>query len=112
MVSLTKDLGRYFGTDKGLLIVRAPDDESLKLRDGDVIQRIDGREPTSVTHAMRILGSYQSGETLEIEIMRDKKRQTVSVEMPDNRQSYVGEFGFSGPVEVGERFDAFRRNVK
>jgi S1-C subfamily serine protease len=112
MVSLTKDLGRYFGTDKGLLIVRAPDDESLKLRDGDVIQRIDGREPTSVTHAMRILGSYQSGETLEIEIMRDKKRQTVSVEMPDNRQSYVGEFGFSGPVEVGERFDAFSRNVK
>jgi S1-C subfamily serine protease len=92
MVSLTEDLGRYFGTDKGLLIVRAPEDESLKLRDGDVIRTIDGREPASVTHAMRILGSYQSGETLEIEIMRDKKRLTVSVEMPDNRQSDVREW--------------------
>jgi S1-C subfamily serine protease len=92
MVSLTEDLGRYFGTDKGLLIVRAPEDENLKLRDGDVIRSIDGREPASVTHAMRILGSYQSGETLEIEIMRDKKRLTVSVEMPDNRQSHAREW--------------------
>jgi S1-C subfamily serine protease len=92
MVSLTEDLGRYFGTDKGLLIVRAPQDENLKLRDGDVIRSIDGREPASVTHAMRILGSYQSGETLEIEIMRDKKRLTVSVEMPDNRQSHAREW--------------------
>ncbi|MEX2122337.1 MAG: PDZ domain-containing protein [Woeseia sp.] len=100
MVSLTEDLGRYFGTDKGLLIVRAPEDDDLKLRDGDVIQHIDGREPTSVSHAMRILGSYQSGETLEIEIMRDKKRQTVSVEMPDNRQSSAAEFHFSLPATM------------
>jgi S1-C subfamily serine protease len=87
LVTLTERLGRYFGTDKGLLVVRAPEDDKLKLEDGDVIQRIDGREPTSVSHAMRILGSYQSGEKFAIEIMRDKKRQTLSVEMPDNRQS-------------------------
>jgi S1-C subfamily serine protease len=98
MVSLTEDLGRYFGTEEGLLIVRAPQDDDLKLRDGDVIQRIDGREPTSVSHAMRILGSYQSGETLELQIMRDKKRQTLSVEMPDNRRSAMREFGFSVPA--------------
>jgi len=100
MVSLTEDLGRYFGTDEGLLVVRAPEDDNLKLRDGDVIQSIDGREPTSVSHAMRILGSYQGGETLEIEIMRDRKRQTVSVEMPDNRQSAAGEVRFSLPMMI------------
>ncbi len=87
MVTLTERLGRYFGTDKGLLVVRAPDDESLKLQDGDVIQSIDGREPTSVSHAMRILGSYQSGEQLEMRIMRDKRKQTLKIEMPDNRSS-------------------------
>ncbi|HEX2139832.1 MAG TPA: PDZ domain-containing protein [Woeseiaceae bacterium] len=86
MVSLTEDLGRYFGTDSGLLVVRAPEDESLKLRDGDVIQSIDGREPTSVSHAMRILGSYAGGETLQIQIMRDRKRETLSIEVPDRRQ--------------------------
>lgn len=88
MVSLTSDLGRYFGTEKGLLVVRAPSDGNLKLRDGDVIQRIDGREPTSVSHAMRILASYQGGETLELEIMRDRKREKLSVEMPDDRRSH------------------------
>ena len=80
------------GTDSGLLVVRAPADEALQLRDGDVIQRIDGREPTSVSHAMRILASYQGGEKLEIEIMRDKKRQTLSVEMPDHRQGALQQF--------------------
>jgi S1-C subfamily serine protease len=87
MVRLTERLGKYFGTDKGLLVVRAPDDKTLKLEDGDVIQSIDGREPKSVSHAMRILGSYQSGEALELQIMRDKRRQTLKIEMPDNRSS-------------------------
>jgi C-terminal processing protease CtpA/Prc len=87
LVTLTERLGSYFGTDQGLLIVRAPKNEELKLQDGDVIQSIDGRKPTSVNHAMRILGSYQSGETVKIEIMRDKRRQTINIEVPDNRQS-------------------------
>ena len=86
---LTERLGKYFGTDKGLLVVRAPEDESLKLEDGDVIQSIDGRDPKSVSHAMRILGSYQSGEELQLQIMRDKRRQTLKIQMPDNRSSWV-----------------------
>ncbi len=87
MVTLTEDLGRYFGTDKGLLVVRAPADENLKLKDGDVIHAIDGRTPASVSHAVRILGSYQAGEKLEIDIVRDKRPQTLDIEIPDNRQS-------------------------
>ena len=91
MVELTEDLGRYFGTDEGFLVVSAPKGENLKLRDGDVIQSIDGREPRSVSHTIRILSSYQSGETLEIKIMRDKRRQTLKIEMPDNRIGRVDE---------------------
>ncbi|HEX7719740.1 MAG TPA: PDZ domain-containing protein, partial [Woeseiaceae bacterium] len=98
MVSLTRDLGEYFGTDQGLLVVRAPSDEQLKLRDGDVIQRIDGREPTSVSHAMRILGSYQGGETLQLEIMRKRKKETLSIDVPDHRQSFVPRFGTMAPA--------------
>jgi C-terminal processing protease CtpA/Prc len=98
LVSLTERLGSYFGTDKGLLVVRAPDNEGFKLEDGDVIQRIDGREPTSVSHAMRILGSYQAGEKFEMEIMRDKKKQMLEVDMPDNRQSRLN--GLSGHREM------------
>ena len=89
MVKLTDRLGSYFGTDEGLLIVRAPNNEELKLEDGDVILNIDGREPTSVSHALRILGSYQAGETLEIDIMRDKRKRTLEIVMPDSRRSHV-----------------------
>lgn len=92
LVSLTKDLGRYFGADEGMLVVRAPSDAALQLKDGDVIRAIGGRKPQSVPHAIRILGSYQPGETLEIEIMRDKKRQTLKVEVPDNRRGGIEQF--------------------
>ncbi len=87
LVNLTERLGSYFGTDQGLLVVRAPEDEDLLLEDGDVILSIDGRTPTSVRHAMRILGSYESGEELNIEIMRDKRKRSITLEIPDNRQS-------------------------
>ncbi len=89
LVELNEGLGRYFGTDAGLLVVSAPKSEALKLKDGDVIQSIDGREPTSVGHAMRILSSYQAGEKLELGIMRDKRRQTLNIELPDDRTSML-----------------------
>lgn len=89
LVELNAGLGKYFGTDEGLLVVNAPEASSWQLEDGDVIQKIDGREPTSVRHALRILSSYQSGESLKIEIMRDQKRRTLSVEMPDDVSSRV-----------------------
>ena len=52
LLSLSPALGKYFGTDKGLLVVRAPRDERLQLQDGDVILDIDGRVPKLV-HRMR-----------------------------------------------------------
>ncbi len=98
LVSLSKDLGRYFGAESGLLVISAP--KSLKLRDGDVIMRIDGREPSSVNHCMRILGSYQPGEKLELAIMRDKKPQTIEIEVPGDRSSRL-EPGMPSPELPG-----------
>jgi C-terminal processing protease CtpA/Prc len=89
LVELNEGLGRYFGTGSGLLVVSAPKSDSLQLQDGDVIESIDGREPKSVGHAMRILGSYQAGEKLELGIMRDKRRQTLNIEVPDDRSSML-----------------------
>jgi predicted metalloprotease with PDZ domain len=84
LATLTPKLGRYFGTDKGVLVVRAPADEAFKLEDGDVILSIDGREPTSGSHATRILASYQPGEKIAIRIMRDHKSLNVETKLPDN----------------------------
>jgi len=89
LVSLTPQLGKYFGTDKGVLVVRAPKD--FKLEDGDVILAIDGREPTSGSHATRILGSYQPGEKIAIKVMRQQKTVNVETTLPER-----GRFGRPG----------------
>ena len=82
LVSLTPDLGGYFGTKEGLLVVKAPGDSSLPLRSGDVLLLIGGRRPTSPSHAMRILRSYEAGETVAIEILRKQKRVSLAWQVP------------------------------
>jgi S1-C subfamily serine protease len=77
LIEMNADLGEYFGTNEGLLVTQAPD-SGIPLRSGDVILTIDGRKPTSVAHAFRIIGSYEDGETVRAEVMR--KRQRVNVE--------------------------------
>jgi S1-C subfamily serine protease len=84
LVSLNPDLGEYFGTTEGLLVVRAPEEASLNLKAGDVILRIGGRTPTSQASAARILRSYDEGETVEFEITRQKRRMTVTGTIPEH----------------------------
>ena len=57
LVPVTPKLGQYFGTDKGLLVVRAPAEAGAKLEEGDVLLTIGGRTPENPRHAFRILGS-------------------------------------------------------
>lgn len=83
LVALTPKLGQYFGTEKGLLVLRAPRDSRLGLEEGDVIMDIAGRVPTGPDHARRILGSYQSGEKLVINVMRMKKKVAVNIDVPE-----------------------------
>ena len=85
LVELTPELGSYFGTDAGILVVRAPSDV-IYLEDGDVILEIGGRRPNSTTHTMRILGSFDPGETLELTIMRDQRRQTLEIVLSEGAQ--------------------------
>jgi hypothetical protein len=84
LVTLTPALGRYFGAEKGVLVARAPEDADFGLQDGDVILAIGGREPQSGSHAMRILRSYQPGESVELRILRDRRAQTLSAKVPES----------------------------
>jgi S1-C subfamily serine protease len=84
LVELSPQLGKYFGVDKGLLVVRAPHDERFKLQDGDVILDIDGRTPSGVSHAFQILSSYRSGETVKLHVMRQQKRVELPVQVPES----------------------------
>jgi predicted metalloprotease with PDZ domain len=84
LATLTPRLGSYFGSEQGVLVVRAPADGAVKLEDGDVILAIDGRQPTSGSHATRILSSYQPGEKLTLRIIRQHKTLEVDATLPEN----------------------------
>ena len=83
LAELSEGLGKYFGTDKGVLVVKAPSNETLQLQDGDVILDIGGREPNDPIHALRILQSYDAGESMELQVMRDKRKRTLEVTVPE-----------------------------
>ncbi|HET7251326.1 MAG TPA: PDZ domain-containing protein [Gemmatimonadales bacterium] len=100
LVTLNPDLGDYFGTKEGVLVVKAPTDSGLPLKSGDVILSIGGRKPTSPAHAMRILRSYDAGETVSIEIMRHQKRSTISWTVPDENRRWKVR---AAPRERGEQ---------
>lgn len=77
LAPLNPDLGRYFGSSDGILVISVPDDSRLGLKGGDVVLTVDGRSPSSPSHLLRILRSYEAGESFKLDIMRDKKRLTV-----------------------------------
>jgi len=82
LVPITPKLGQYFGTDKGLLVVRAPSEPGFQLEEGDVLLSIDGRTPDSPGHAFRILRSYQPGEKVKIGVLRNRKRLDLEIVTP------------------------------
>jgi S1-C subfamily serine protease len=88
LVKLNPELGEYFGTREGVLVVSAPEDSSLALKGGDVILTIGGRKPSSPMQAMRILRTYESGESVAIEVMRKQKRVTVTWKVPESEDHY------------------------
>jgi S1-C subfamily serine protease len=84
LAPMNPDLGQYFGTSEGVLVINVPRESTLGVKPGDVILTIDGRKASGVASFFRILRSYDPGDTFKLEIMRNKSRTTVTgkVEKP------------------------------
>jgi S1-C subfamily serine protease len=82
LVTLTPALGEYFGVEEGLLVVRAGQAAELGFRDGDVILDLGGRVPQSPEHALRIMASFEPGESLQAAIMRQRRREALAIRVP------------------------------
>jgi membrane-associated protease RseP (regulator of RpoE activity) len=80
LAPLNPDLGQYFGATEGVLVISSAD-STLGLKGGDVVLSVDGRRPEGPGHLMRILRSYEPGETFKLDILRNKKRETVSARL-------------------------------
>jgi S1-C subfamily serine protease len=75
---LNPDLGQYFGTSEGVLVINVGKESPLGVKPGDVILTIDGRKVSGVSSFFRILRSYDPGDSFKLEIMRNKSRMTVT----------------------------------
>lgn len=82
LVGLNPELGAYFGTTEGVLVVRVPKESTLGLKGGDVVQAIDGRKVTGTSQLHRILRTYDGEESVKFEVMRNKRKETVTGKMP------------------------------
>jgi C-terminal processing protease CtpA/Prc len=84
LVALNPELGEYFGAKEGVLVLKAPADATLPLKAGDVILKVGDRQPTSPSQVVRILRSYEPGESFKVELVRKKDRQTLTGKIPES----------------------------
>lgn len=82
VVDVNPALGKYFDVDHGVLVVNVDTDSDLGLKPGDVILKIGDRSVDDAWHAVRILRSYRSDETIRMDVMRNRKNITVTGHMP------------------------------
>jgi membrane-associated protease RseP (regulator of RpoE activity) len=80
LATIDKQLGRYFGTDHGVLVLS--NGELSGLQAGDVIQRIDGKAVASPREAMAAMGNKPGGTTVSIDYLRDRKAGKAQVTVP------------------------------
>jgi membrane-associated protease RseP (regulator of RpoE activity) len=84
LTSIDAGLGRYFGTDKGVLVLSSGPD--LKgLQSGDVIQRVAGKAVETPRDVMRALREKDSGAQLPFDVLRDRRSVAVTVTVPKSR---------------------------
>lgn len=82
--SIDADLGRYFGTADGVLLI-ARSDALPGLKSGDVITAVEGKTVDSPREVMRALGGKDAGEKLTLRILRNRVAQDVEVTVPEGQ---------------------------
>lgn len=78
LAEVNPELGSYFGTEQGVLVLDVDADSRLGLEPGDVILRIGSREATTPERVRRILSSYEPDEAITFDVRRDGRDMSVS----------------------------------
>ncbi len=82
LVGMNPELGEYFGTDHGLLVVRGSRESKLNVKPGDVILKIGEQPAESPMQAVRVLHSFDPGKPITLEILRHKRPQKIKLQLP------------------------------
>ncbi len=90
LVRLNPGLGRYFGAEAGVLVVRADEDNVYGLESGDVIERVAGTDVESPADLLRALRDVEPGNEVELTIRRDERERTLKAVVPERRLGFGG----------------------
>lgn len=82
LASVTPDLGRYFGTERGALVL-SPGQGLTGLQAGDVILEVDATPINGPRELMRALGEKAPGSAVDLLIQRDQSPQSLTVTIPE-----------------------------
>ena len=69
-IDLNPELGEYFGSDTGVLVVEVDEDSTLGLMAGDVVLAVGVREAETVGRVLRLIRSYDEDEPIRFRIVR------------------------------------------
>jgi membrane-associated protease RseP (regulator of RpoE activity) len=82
MTRLDPALGRYFGTESGVLVTRVPAGspaERAGLRAGDVIQQVNDRDVASVEALRAAVLRAERGRPIRLQVLRERRRIPLEV---------------------------------
>ncbi|MFD0725268.1 PDZ domain-containing protein [Lysobacter brunescens] len=100
LASVDAQLGRYFGTDKGVLVLSAgPVLDTLQ--PGDVILRVDGKAVATPREVMDALRGKPADSTVPVDYLRDRAPGSAKIKVPD--QARLPAFGAVdvGAIDIG-----------
>ncbi|MCI0433809.1 MAG: PDZ domain-containing protein [Gemmatimonadetes bacterium] len=82
LTELDPGLGEYFGTDRGVLVVRVPEGTPAHragLQAGDVVLRANGRDVRTIRDLRSEIQRRTPREPVQLEILRKRARQTIEL---------------------------------
>jgi len=116
VITMSEDLRRYFGSsgDLGLLVDSViPDSPASKagLRAGDVIVGVEGRDVAETWDIFSALSESKKGDKVTIDVLRDKKRKTLTATLDDDGGSQtMGQIQLGGSGNLNFAPDQFFKN--
>ena len=81
LASVDAQLGRYFGTDTGVLVL-STGPALGQLQAGDVIRRVDGKAVTTPRAVMDALRDKPADSTVAVEYLRDRISASLQLKVP------------------------------
>jgi C-terminal processing protease CtpA/Prc len=85
LAEMAPGLGEYFETERGVLVLKARENNELQLESGDVILDVGETEVNSPVEFMRALRELEPGEEIALEIKRSGKSKTLKTTMPERK---------------------------